>query len=219
MARKIVHENVCDACGASAFRTNDKEFLDATDKDTELPPWWVELTIRVKQPNPDYVALQAAEVQIRKETDKRLPATLKKAAAEKSKDAGKPVTLVEEEIDVLRDMLEQQIRNATQIDDLDDDPSPMVVMDGSEEEDDPEQDGTKRFVLCPDHAHLITTLGIDVFDTHVADGNSPPWKQPAAPAASTKPSVVGEVDEGEEVETPDDPDGSDTASGGGDDVR
>ena len=49
MARKIIYENACDACGAPAPRTNDREYLEATDKDTDLPPWWVELTIRVKQ--------------------------------------------------------------------------------------------------------------------------------------------------------------------------
>lgn len=220
MARVITYENICDNCGTPVGRVNDKDSLDMSDpvKDNNLPPWWAELTITIKQPNPTRVALDAIDIQAQQEADKRLPGVLKKSAVEKAKEMGlQPADprakLTDEEREALRGMVVQQVREAalahSDLADIDpEDEPPLAMVDGSDDGDDPDIDGQKRFILCTDCVPFLTKIGVNVFETHVLEGNTPPWPVLDAPP-TTKPAATnvagpGDGDDGDEGEPDDD---------------
>lgn len=218
MARVITYENICDNCGTPVGRVNDKDQLDPADpvKDNYLPPWWAEVMVTVKQPNPDRVQMEALEIQVQQETEKRLPAVLKKSVQEKAKEMGVQPTdtrakLTDDEREQIREMVASSVRAAAGLEDDPEEEPPLAMVDGSDEGDDPDSDGQKRFILCPDCVPYLTKIGVNVYETHVLEGNTPPW--PQLPGEKVVAAPAGAKLDGPD----DDPDGDDDDEGGDDD--
>ena len=226
MARVITYENICDNCGTPVGRVNDKDQLDPLDpvKDNHLPAWWAEVSVVVKQPNPVRVQMDAFDIQVQQETEKRLPAVLKKSQSEKAKEMQIPANdprakLTDDERETIRGMVAEQVRLAalanSGLEDVDpEDEPPLAMVDGSDEGDDPDTDGMKKFILCPDCVPYLTKIGVNVFETHVLEGNTPPWPALAAPPIPKAGAGAGpgDGDDGDEGD-PDDDDDDDEDSG------
>lgn len=225
MARVITYENICDNCGTPVGRVNDKDQLDPLDpvKDNHLPAWWAEVSIVIKQPNPVRVQMDAFDIQVQQETEKRLPGVLKKSQSEKAKEMQIPANdprakLTDDERETIRNMVAEQVRIAalahSGLEDMEpEDEPPLAMVDGSDEGDDPDTDGMKKFILCPDCVPYLTKIGVDVYETHVLEGNTPPW--PTLDAPTTKPAATnvagpGDGDDDDEGDPDDDDDDEDT---------
>lgn len=196
MPRYKTTENLCDACLTPVGHVDDtpetgEGLLDEGEKDTGLPPYWAEITVRIKQPNPDRLELEKAEAALQREVDKAMPEVLKKAESEK----GSKLTKGERE--TIREMVEQQARNEAGLAEVDGDDEAVLVV---EEE---------TVILCQDHVPLLEGLGVKLAEGLILEGNVPPWAVPSkvetpapapAPAAAPDLGVVpveGTTPEGE----------------------
>lgn len=148
MPRITMVTNRCDKCKAKTHRgeVDDSDSLEDGVEDTALPLWWTEVTIRVKQPNPEYAENEA---RIIREVNAQWRIAVQQATAA---NGGKALT--SEEVEELKSMLEHQARG--------DDEVPEMVVEDTE------------VVLCPDCGSSVRDIGVEM-QALVAHGNVPPW--------------------------------------------
>lgn len=165
MPRVRTTTNYCDGCQRAVGQTDDRDMLDEEDgPDTGVPLWWGEVTIRVKQPNPDYAD---AESQIKQAVQAAY--TKEKPAAEK--ELGRPLN--PQEVSGLLDMLDKQARALSDLDE----PEYTIV----------EHEG----ILCEECMPLLGRHEIfDLDALKAADHTVAPWDAHAAPAVQEQPAVA-----------------------------
>lgn len=169
MPRITVVTNRCNVCKAT-HRPNaeedDSDRLENGVEDTELPEFWSEVTVRAKQPNPDFAENEA---RVRRQVEGQWRVAAQQAAQAK----GAP--LDSEDIEGLKEILEGQARG-------EDEPAELVVVE-------------VEVLLCPRCTPLLTGVGLLLSELSAASALPSAWvpavtPTPVVAVAASPPSSL-----------------------------